>query len=223
MKTVGRHVLLALVVLIGACSQQIVTAPPPAPPPSGPSAPELAVSRLFESLASGDYATAADLTVPRQMVVVALAEGSSVGTANTLLEDGELQVGERFWESFAASLSGFLGYSAREVRIGAVTEYSVSGEDFALVEATVPLEAGVRRIIVKRQNGWRVDVIASFASALVPKIAPAGEIVRADPDGGDLLSLMQEQEPSLEMVLSEPGLSAQMQQAVFQALEVLRR
>ena len=214
---------LALFLMVAACAAPAVDTTVAIEARPGAAEPEQAVSLLFRSLAAGDYETAANLTVPGQMVIVALVEGSSVATANSLLADGSVQVGARFWESFAASLSGFLGYAPADVRIGEVSLYSVAGADFAVVEATVPLESGIRRLIVKSGDGWYVDVIASFAPALVPKLAPAAELLRGDPAGSDLLEVLAGQQPSLEMVLAEPGLSAQIQQAVFQVLEVIRR
>lgn len=214
---------LAILLLAGACVAPAVETTVEVEARPGASDPERAVSLLFRSLAGGDFETASNLTVPGQMIVVALVEGSSVATANALIEAGSTQVGARFWESFADSLTGFLGYAPEDVRLGEVTPFSVGGADFAVVEATVPLESGVRRIIVKRGDGWHIDVIASFAPALVPKLAQAGELLRADPAGSDLLAILTLQKPSLEMVLAEPGLSAQMQQAVFQAIEVINR
>ncbi len=214
---------LAIFVLASACVAPAVETTSAVEERPGASDPERAVALLFRSLSTGDFETAADLTVPGQMIVVAVVEGSSVATANALIEAGATQVGARFWQSFADSLTGFLGYPPEDVRLGEVTPFSVGGEDFAVVEATVPLETGVRRIIVKRGDGWHIDVIASFAPALVPKLAPAGELLRADPAGSDLMAILALQKPSLEMVLADPNLSAQMQQAVFQAIEVINR
>lgn len=215
--------LAALLLLLAACSEPVADTTTVTVAIPGSPSPEQAVAALFRNLNTGDFEAAAELTVPGQMVVVAMAEGSSVATGNDLLAEGSLQVGARFWESFTDSLTGFLGYEADEVFIEGVTRYVAAGTDFAVLDVLIPLEPGVRRIVTREGDGWHIDVIASFAPALVPKLTAAGELVRADPAGGDLLEAMRDQEPSLELILTEPGLGAQMQQAVFQALEVLRR
>lgn len=191
--------------------------------PSGAASPEAAVASLTRALTAGRFLEATDLTVDDQMVVVAIAEGLEVGGALSLLETGADEVGLNFWEGFATSLEDFLGYEPDDIEISTVSTFEVEDRSFARVDVLVPLDTSIRHFVLQEDDGWRVDVIATFASALAGKLPDAADRVRGHPDGGPLLDVMRDQLPSLQAVLVDNQTQPHLVQAALAAIERIQR
>lgn len=211
--------VVAAVALLVACT-------PPATRTGGapaPARPEEAVSGLFAALGDGDFGEAADLTVPGQMVAVALVEGADVDEARGLLPSGGRTVGERFWGEFARSFTEFLGADPGDVRTGEVAAFSAGGRRFARVEAVVPARGVVRTIVAREEEAgtWRVDAFASFAPALAGRLpAVATEIEEAGDT--ELAGLLVGLEPSLLAAASLPDAGPELDATVADAVSALR-
>lgn len=211
--------LVGLILMLGLIG---CTAESDATQPSGPSAgleqPEQAVTGLLAALAAEEYGEAVDLTVDGQMVVVALVEGATVDEAK-LVAGQPKAVGANFWRGFEAGLDRYLGVGAGEIVIGEVTEFEAGGARFARV--AVRPDSGDRFMVVKQDNGWKVDVVATFAPALASKLGGSATSLRADPDAAALLAVMTAQRPSLEAALTAPDLTPELDQAIRSAILAL--
>lgn len=223
----GRVVLLVAVVLaLSSCTggDEPTTTSTTMPSSIGADSPELAVSELFRLLGRGDPAALLDLTAPDQMVVVALVEGVSVDDAAMLESAGVETVAANFWAGFRSSLLEVLDDDVIEIRIGDVERFAVEGVDFARVQVLFPLDGSGRQFYVIDHGGrWTVDVIATFAPALVPKLPGVADAVRRDPQSGDLLAILREVDPSLQAVQTYDKLDPAVNQAIIAALEAIRR
>lgn len=225
-RSAGRWLALLLVVAMASCAPAVSEdrgTEPVVGRPAGAASPELAVEDLLSALAAGRFARASDLTVGGQMVLVALAEGVAVPDALTLLDGGAQEVGVNFWSAFADSLETFLGYGPSEIRVSETERLTEGDRSFARVDVFVPLDGAIRHLVVAEDDGWRIDVLATFASALAGKLGAAAETVRAHPDGEPLRRLLQRNVASLEIVLADPDVDPQLAQAVTAAVERITR
>jgi hypothetical protein len=214
------------VLLVSACgggTEGTAASAAPETRPEGAASPEEAVVSLTRSLAAGRFLEASDLTVHDQMVVVALAEGLDVDGALALMETGAGEVGINFWEGFATSLEDFLGYAADDIEIGPVSTFEIEERRFARVDVFVPLDSSIRHFVLQEDDGWRVDVIATFASALAGKLPEAADRVRGDPAGGPLLQVMRDHLASLQAVLADNETQPHLTQAALAAIERIQR
>lgn len=230
MRTVPRIVrsvvAAGVALVVAACAGEaddIVTTTTAPVRAAGAETPDEAVASLTRALAVGRFVEAVDLTVDGQMLVVALAEGLDVDGALSLLEMGADDVGVNFWGGFAASLEDFLGYEPDDIEIGTVSTFEVDDRRFARVDAFVPLDSAVRHFVVQEEDGWRIDVLATFASALAGKLPDAADLVRGHPEGAPLLEVMRRHIPSLRAVIEGGDAQPQLVQAALAAIERIQR
>jgi hypothetical protein len=189
----------------------------------GASAPELAVSELFRLLGREQIGDLSHLSVSGQMVVVALIEGVSPADAELLQTTGTEQVARNFWLGFRGSIEDALAADTIDLRIGGVQPVEAAGETFARVDVLFPLDGSARTFVVKEEaDGWRVDLVATFAPALVPKIPAVADAVRRDGSEATL-DVLRALDSSLQAVLTDEDLEPTLSQAVTAALESIRR
>lgn len=177
----------------------------------------------MEALAGGDFQTAASSSVDEQWVLVALIEGMPIDEAAAADQRVWQQVGVNFWETFATSLPAFLGAGPGALTVGPSRRFTVNGVEFASVEVRTPSDPTPRHFILQWRDGWRIDVLATFAPALAGKMAPLADQLRVHPDGAGFLAVAKGQRASLEAVLQDPEVVPQLRQAVTAALIALSR
>lgn len=211
--------VVAAVALLVACTPPATRAGSAA----APARPEEAVAGLFAALGEGDFGEATDLTVPGQMVAVALVEGAEVDEAHDLLPSGGRTVGERFWGEFARSFTEFLAVDPGDVRTGDVAAFSAGGRRFARVEVAVPARGVVRAIVAREEDGgiWRIDVFASFAPALAGRLPTVAAEVEGAGDA-ELAGTLVDLEPSLLAAASLPDAGPELDATVDDAVAALR-
>lgn len=215
-------ILCALVGCSGNGAPDESTAPP-APPTAvaGPDDPAVAVTQLFAALASEDYQRAAELTVDDQMMAIAVAEDSSLVALQMVLEDGGNTVAANYWSGFSSNLDELLGVAPEDVGVGRVTEMDIDGREFARVELEVPVDRATRRFVVQRTNGWKVDVVATFAPTLAARLARAFESLQADAGATEVLETLAQQRPSLDAALRSGSIDADTAGVIRSAIETL--
>ncbi len=192
--------------------------------PVGAASPELAVSELFRLLNRPDPGNLLGLTDADQMIVVALVEGVEVEDALLLETTGVDAVTRSFWDGFRSSLRDVLGSDVIEMRVGQVELETVAGAEFARVGVSFPLDGSTRVFYVVRQDDlWTIDVIATFAPALAPKLPGVADAVRRAPESGDLPAILRGLEPSLLVVQTTDDLDPGINQVIVAALEAVRR
>lgn len=190
---------------------------------SGAEAPEAAVTGLLSSLEAGEYDQAVTFGITEQLPVVALAEGASLEQVSGLMASGDVAVGANFWKSFTEGLGTFVGVAPEQVRLAGVTPFEVEGRRFARVAVEFPNDPNMRSFVVQDDNGWKIDLLASFAPALAGRLEAAVAGLRAEPDAADVLDFVAAQRPSLQAVLEDPNLPPEVDQDVRAALLAIAR
>ncbi len=188
--------------------------------------PEEAVQRLLGALAEGRFDEAATLVPAEQWSLVALAEGADLADVADVYRSGGLDVGINFWSGFTTGMADTLGVGPAALRVGDVRRFVAGGRSFAEVNVYQAKDASFRRIVtVADDSGWAVDVVASFAEALVPRLAQEADKVLST-SGGDaatVLEAMRGAEASFRAVVSLDRVSPELYQAAVVAVEAITR
>lgn len=204
----------ALLILLAGCSSggEASTTVPEGTPQS----PEAVATLVLGALMAGDAELAAANTIEEQMVWLAMAEGASLQEASNLLEEGAKSVASNYWTGFTQ-----LG-DLPPVGIASITETRLGDHTFAVV--TLGGEDDLR-LVLRSEPPWKVDVVASFGSTLVARLADAVEVVGANSgdDAERLRQILVEQKDSVDMAGSDPGLNETARQALAELAESLEK
>ena len=218
----GTLVAVTILVAAAACSDGNESAPTTVVVSvPGANDPAAAVTELFSALAAEDYERAAELTVDDQMLAIAVAEDSSLAALQMVMDDGGNSVAANYWSGFADNLDELLGVVPEEVGVGDVTTMEIDGIEFARVELDLPVDRATRRFVVQQTDGWKIDVVATFAPTLAARIARAAESLEADAGATDVLRTLARQRPSLEAALRSGSIDAETARVIQTAIETL--
>ena len=181
-----------------------------------PQSPEAVATLVLDALMTGDVELAAANTIEEQMVWLAMAEGASLQEASDLLQEGAQSVAINYWTGFTQ-----LG-ALPPVGVASITETLLGDHTFAVV--TLGGEDDLR-LVLRSEPPWKVDVVASFGSTLVARLADAVEVVGANSgeDAERLRQILAEQKDSVDMAGSDPGLNETARQALSDLAESLER
>lgn len=184
--------------LLAACDRGGATETTAARPDVTP--PDQVAMLVMEAALSGDTASAADWTVQEQMPWLAMAEGASIQQAADVLDAGARQVAINYWQGFSE------GFGLPDLQVGLADEADVGGHRFASVN--VGPGRGLR-LVLRLEDQWRVDVIASFGSALAERLHDALDIVAANrgPDAERLTELISNQRDSVSIASDSANLN----------------
>ncbi|HEY7565649.1 MAG TPA: hypothetical protein VIA81_12050 [Acidimicrobiia bacterium] len=187
---------LMLAVFMTGCSGEAVTAVTSVS--SGLAPPEQVAAQLLAAIATGQAQAAADLTVQEQMPWLAMAEGASIQQAAGLLEEGSEQVAINYWQGFAA------GAPEAGLEVGEVEQIDEGNHRFALVGLE---PASDLTLVLRLDQEWMVDVVASFGASLATRLAEAVEVLVANtgPDADLLTGVIVEQRDSIEVAIDAVG------------------
>jgi hypothetical protein len=89
------------------------------------------------------------------------------------------------------------------------------------VELDLPVDRASRRFVVQQTDGWKIDVVATFAPTLAARIARAAESLEADAGATDVLRTLARQRPSLEAALRSGSIDAETARVIQTAIETL--
>lgn len=215
-----RSPILAIVVL-AACGAG-ADDPGPNPVPSvGADSPVAAVDELVEAINAPDFAGASRLAVPGQAALAALAEGATFGEVASSLSDGDQDIAANFWAGFAQGTASFLTGDVSAVEDGTVEQ---DGVTFHRVVVT-PADGDSRTLLIREDDGYRIDLFASFGPGLADKmIGPIERLLTTQTGEASLiLSELQEIVPSLLASASLPGTSSEASQQLIALIEVITR
>jgi hypothetical protein len=155
------------------------------------------------------------------MVAIAVAEDSTLAALQMVVEDGGNQVAANYWRGFAANLDELLGVAPSDVVVGHVTTMEIEGVEFARVELELPVDRATRRFVLQHGDGWKVDVVATFAPTLASRLARAAESLQADPGATEILQILGRQRVSLEAALRSGSIDGETAAAIQTAIEAL--
>lgn len=180
-----------------------------------------AVEDLIAAVNQGDFTEASRLAMPGHAALAALAEGATFAEVATALEEGDEEIASNFWAGFAQGSGTFLTESVTAEEDGTLTSGDV---EFHRIMVQ-PDEGGQRTLLVREDNGYKVDLFASFGTGLADKmITPAERLLTAQTaDARIILSGLQEVVPSLQVAASLPGTTAEASQQVIALIEVITR
>ena len=215
-----RSSVLAVVVL-AACGGG-ADDPEPTPVPSvGADTPVAAVEELVEAINAPDFADASRLAVPGQAALAALAEGATFGEVASSLSEGDTDVAANFWAGFAQGTASFLAGDVTAVEDGTVEQDGVS---FHRVVVTPP-DGDSRTLLIREDDGYRIDLFASFGPGLADKmIGPVERLLTTQTgEAGLILSELQNIVPSLLASASLPGTTPETSQQLIALIEVITR
>lgn len=219
-----RRVILALMLmpLFAACSPGEATDPVVTiPPGEGAESSVAAVELLVDAINEPDFVEASRFAIPGQAALASLAEGASFADVADALRSGDEEVAANFWSGFAQGSARFLVGQVSAAESGSHTE---EGIEFTIVDV-IPPSGDSRNIFVRDENGWRIDLFASFGSGLADKmIAPAERLLTTQTDDARLiLSELKTIVASLLAAAHQPGVSTDVSQQLLALVEVITR
>ena len=180
-----------------------------------------AVEDLIAAVNQGDFIEASRLAIPGHAALAALAEGATFAEVASALRDGDEEIASNFWAGFAQGSGTFLTGSVNAEEDGTLASGDVEFQRIAVQ----PDEGGQRVLLVREDNGYKIDLFASFGTGLADKmITPAERLLTAQTaDARLILARLQEIVPSLQVAASLPGTTAEASQQVIALIEVITR
>jgi hypothetical protein len=185
-------------------------------PVGTPQSADAAATLFLDALIAGDAERAAANTIEEQMVWLAMAEGASLQEAANLLDQGAESVAVNYWTGFTQ-----LGAVPR-VAISSVTETRLGDHLFAVVALGNDDDL---RLVLRSEPPWKVDVVASFGSTLVARLADAVKVVGANSgeDADRLRQILADQKDSIDMAASDARLNSTARQALADLADALEK
>lgn len=213
--------LIAVTVGVVACGGDTVEPESSIPPGSGADTPAGAVDELVAAIDAADFAGASRMAVPGQAALAALAEGATFADVAEALGDGDQEVAANFWSGFAQGAGDVLSTNSTTTEDGTLTESDV---EFHTITVRPP-EGGPRTILVRDEDGFRVDLFASFGVAFADKmIGPVERLLGAQTEHSrTILVELRDIVPSLLVAASLPGTTTEAAQQLFALIEVITR
>jgi len=170
------------------------------------------VEALLEAVDGGDFAGAAALTLTDQLAWVVMAEGGTLTQAAGLSQAGLDEVAANYWQGFSETVE------LEGVGVRAVDEQQIRESRFAIVALN-----GKLQLILRDSEGWRVDIIASFAPTLVNRLIEAAKVVEANQgdQATSMKTILVDQRPSVEAAAGQLGLPEATRADLLSLLEML--
>jgi hypothetical protein len=210
-----------VVVLVVGCSDGGADTGETIAPDEGADTAIGAVEDLVASIGDPDFAEASRFAVPEQAALAALAEGATFGTVAEALREGDEEIAANFWSGFAQGAGAFLTGPIELSEEGTLTEQDV---EFHRISVT-PADGDDRSIFVLEDDGYRVDLFASFGPGLADKMIPQVErlLTTQTADARLILDHLQDIVPSLLVAAQLPGNSGEVTQQLLTLVEVITR
>ena len=208
-------------VLAAGCGGETVEPETSIPPGTGADTAVAAVEQLVAAINEPDFPQASRLAIPGQAALAALAEGATFGDVAEALAEGDEEIAANFWSGFAQGAGNFLAGNVTAVEDGTLAQGEL---DFHTITVT-PAAGGARTVLVRDDDGYRVDLFASFGSALADKRnAPVERLLTTQTEDARLiLAELQTIVPSLIAAASLPGTSGEVSQQLLALVEVITR
>lgn len=184
--------------------------------------PSTVVSELLAAIVEGRFEDTASLTDKRQAGLLALAEGAEINEVVEALDQDAAGVAANFWSGFAQSLDP--AFDLEGTTLAAGEELEQGGERFVPVEMSGP--AGEERIFyLRRDDGWRVDLMATFAPLVAERLTPRVEslLTSANPNAATVVAMLNRSTPSLEVAAADASLDVSTHQSLLALIERITR
>lgn len=179
--------------------------------------PSSATSAWLAGIDDSDMARVADVVEPVSLaIVVAFENGLDAVQTLALIEDGMPQeLASGYWQTFGAEFSEFSGRALSGMAVGDFEE--LPGGEYAVVD--LGLEGGASNVIVvKAEDGWRVDMVATLGAGIVGPLRRMFEELPPSEEGDAVRTAFRETVvPALGVIAErtpEPSLAADAEQLV---------
>lgn len=214
------QVILVMLVVVPACRNSGADS---APGTLGPGADtsQAAVEELVDLLRTGDFEAASGLALPGHAALATLAEGATFSQVAEALRSGDVAVASNFWGGFAQGAGSYLTGDVGVEPGGTVDQ---DGVRFEVVRVLTD-GGGQRDLVTRDQDGYRIDLFASFAAGLAPRmVGPVERLLSAQTaDARLVLSELRAVVPSLLIAAQRPGQPPDVVQSVLRLVELITR
>lgn len=184
--------------------------------------PTAVVSELLEAVVEGRFEDTAALTDQGQAGLLALAEGAEVNEVVDSLDEDAAGVAANFWSGFAQSLDP--EFTLEGATLGRGEETAQDGEQY--VEVVMTDTAGDERVFyLRRDGGWKVDLMATFAPVVAERLTPRVEalLTSANPNAARLVNQLNQATPSLQVAAANADLDSGTHQSLLTLIERITR
>lgn len=184
--------------------------------------PSMVVRELLAAILDGRFEDTAALTDQRQAALLALAEGAEINEVVEALDADAAGVAANFWSGFAQSLDPSFDLENTTLEVG--EELEQGGNRYVPVEMSGP-DGEERVFYLRRDDGWRVDLMATFAPLVAERLTPRVEslLTSANPNASTVVGLLNRSTPSLEVAAAEPSLDVSTHQSLLALIERITR
>lgn len=212
---------LLVVALFAACSGGSAEPESSIPPGEGAESAVAAVEELVDAVNAAEFADASRLALRGQAALAALAEGATFGEVAKGLAEGDEEIAANFWAGFAQGTASFLTGDVAVVDDGTLEQ---DGVTFHRVLVT-PADGSSRVLLVREDDGYRIDLFGSFGPGLADKMSGPVErlLTTQTADARLILSELQGIVPSLLASASLPDTPAEASQQLIALIEVITR
>lgn len=190
----------------------------------GPEAgPAEVVASLFEAIEEGRFEDTVALTDAEQTGLVTLAEGADATDVVDVLEDGGAAVTSNFWSGFAQTLDAETLAANRDIQVAGTT--TVDGVEFARVVVTLEEATQSQTFLLRRDERWVIDMMATFGPVLAERLVPAVEdlLSSANSNASSVLARLNDAVPSLRAAMEQLELPSGTHQAMLGLIERVTR
>jgi hypothetical protein len=221
MRPRDRAAVALLVALLVGCGGEVTDTSVPVIAGDGAATPIDAVHELVDAMSVPDFADASRLAMPGHAALAALAEGASFSEVAAALRDGDAEIAANFWTGFAQETGSFLSGDIEVVDGETITR---EGIDFHSVVVT-PASGVSREVIVRDEDGYRVDLFASFGAGLADRMSGQVErlLVTQTDDARLIMESLRGIVPSLLAAAQLPGTPPEVSQELLALVEVITR
>ena len=159
--------------------------------------------------------------MPHQAALASLAEGATFSDVADALNEGDSHVASNFWGGFAQGAGGYLAGAT----VGVTGEPVVlDGVEFHPVGVR-PEDGPARTVFVRHEDGYRIDLFASFAPGLAERMPPTVErlLTTNTDDARLILGELEGVVPSLMIAANRGDQPSESTQQILRLVELITR
>lgn len=215
----SRAGVLAVVVLsLVACQGDEAAVETTVPPDLGPSE---VVNEVLVAVTEGRFEDAALVTDQAQAGLMVLAEGAELGEVVTSLDEDAAAVAANFWSGFAQSLDPEFDPADASLE----EDEPVERGGVTYVPVALRADGDSRTFYLRRDDRWKVDLMATFAPFVAERLTPRVEslLTSANPDADAVLGLLSSSVPSLEVAAANTSMEITTHQSLLALIERITR
>jgi hypothetical protein len=181
--------------------------------------PSSAVAAWLEAVDGGDAAAVEEVVEPATLAVVVAAENGldAPQTLSAIDEGIPASLAAGYWDEFNRDFSEFSGRALGGLAVGDFEE--LPGGEFAVVDIGQE-ESATDVVVVKTDDGWRVDMVATLGVGVIAPLSRAFADLPATETADSVRTAFRERVvPSLQVIAdrsAEPALAAEAERLIVE-------